>query len=91
MLPVTIGLVQFLYDNAPDDLKVTAQTSLHSSISVAAMLAADFGGSLMHTILERAGLDPIKYQYMFLVPIFIIVLIIGYTSMKKGDGEETTA
>lgn len=89
LVPATIGLVKFLYDNAPEDLKVTAQTSLHSSISVAAMLAADFGGSLMHTILEHAGLDPIKYQYIFLVPIFVIVLIIGYTSMKKGDGEET--
>ncbi|MBR2739707.1 MAG: MFS transporter [Oscillospiraceae bacterium] len=89
LVPVTIGLVKFLYDNAPDDLKVTAQTSLHSSISVAAMLLADFGGSLMHTILESAGMDPIKNQYLLLVPIFIIVLIAGYSSMKKGEKEES--
>ncbi len=88
LVPVTIGLVQFLYDNAPEDLKVTAQTSLHSSISVAAMLAADFGGSLMHTLLEKAGVDPIKYQYTLLVPLFIAVLVIGTVSMKKGEKED---
>ena len=88
LVPVTIGLVKFLYDNAPDDLKVTAQTSLRSFISVAAMLAADFGGSLMHMLFEKIGIDPIKYQYVALVPLFIIVLIIGISSMKKGSDEE---
>lgn len=91
LVPVTIGLVQFLYDNAPEDLKTTAQTSLHSSVSVAAMLAADFGGSLIHTLLERAGLDPIKYQYTLLIPLFVAVLAVGASSMKKGEKEETAA
>ena len=89
LVPVTIGLVKFLYDNAPEDLKVTAQTSLHSSVSVAAMLLADFGGSLVHTLLERARMDPIKNQYVLLVPLFIAVLLIGYTSMKRGEREDT--
>jgi hypothetical protein len=52
------------------------------------MLAADFGGSLMHMLFEKIGIDPIKYQYVALVPLFIIVLIIGISSMKKGSDEE---
>ncbi len=88
LVPSAIGMAEFLYKESPDGLKVTAQTSLRSSVSVAAMLIADFGGSVLITLLSSKGLVPYKYIYLTLIPISVIGLIIGYTSMKKGEKED---
>ena len=52
------------------------------------MLIADFGGSVLITLLSSKGLVPYKYIYLTLIPISVIGLIIGYTSMKKGEKED---
>ena len=91
LVPVVIGLTEFLYDRAPEELKVTAQTSLRSSIQVAAMLIADFGGGALISFFSGRGLNPYKYIYLLLIPISILGLVIGYTSMKKGEKESAAA
>ena len=91
LVPSAIGMAEFLYSEAPEGLKVTAQTSLRSSVSVAAMLFADFGGSLLIKLFTKGDVVSYGKIYLILVPISIIGLIIGYTSMKKGEREEAAA
>lgn len=87
LVPVIINLAEFLYANAPEGLKVTTQTTLRSSVSVIAMLIANFGGGALHKALEGAGVNPIKSMYLMLVPFFIIAIMIGFSSMKKSQRE----
>ena len=91
LVPVIIGMAQFLFDHAPEGLKVSAQTSLRSSVSVAAMLIADFGGSALFHLFETIGEDPYKYTYLSLVPLSLIGLVMGYISMKKTEKEQAAA
>ncbi len=91
LVPVVIGLAQFLFDEAPEDMKVTAQTSLRSTVSVAAMLIADFGGGILISLFNNIGLNPYKYNYLLLIPISIIGLVVGYISIKKGEKAEALA
>ena len=85
LVPVIIGMAQFLYDHAPEGLKVTAQTSLRSTVSVAAMLVADFGGSAMYHIFEKKGINGYKGMYYLMVPMCIIGMICGIVSIRKGQ------
>ncbi len=87
LVPVIINLAEFLFANAPEGLKVTTQTTLRSSVSVIAMLIANFGGGALHKALENAGMNPIKSMYLMLVPLFIVALMIGFSSMKKSQKE----
>lgn len=91
LVPSAIGMAEFLYDEAPEGLKVTAQTSLRSSVSVAAMLVADFGGSLLIKMFTHGDVVSYGNIYLILVPISIAGLIIGWTSIKKGEKEEALA
>ena len=91
LVPVIIGLAEFLYSSAPEGLKVSAQTSLRSSVSVAAMLVSDFGGSALISYFTKLGVIPYKYIYMMLSPLCAIGIIIGWTSIKKGEKEKAAA
>lgn len=90
LVPVIIGMAQFLYDHAPEGLKVTAQTSLRSTVSVAAMLVADFGGSAMYHIFEMKGINGYKGMYYLMVPMCIIGMICGIVSIRKGQAAGET-
>ncbi len=89
LVPVIIGVAQFLYNEAPDGLKVSAQTSLRSSVSVAAMLISDFGGSALISFFTNKGLIPYKYIYLIQVPLCAIGIIIGWASIKKAEKEKS--
>ncbi len=91
LVPVIIGMAQFLYDHAPEDLKVTAQTSLRHSVQVIAVLVADFAGSGLHHIFEVMGAHPIKGLYLSLIPLNIIGIILGITSIRKGSSQDAGA
>ncbi len=82
LVPVAIGLNQYLYDHAPADLKATAQSTLRHTISLVAILLADFAGSGLHRVFSSAGLHPIKTLYTCLVPLNLIGLIIAVFSMR---------
>ncbi|MBP0970308.1 MAG: MFS transporter, partial [Oscillospiraceae bacterium] len=87
LVPVIIGMAQFLYDHAPEGLKVTAQTSLRSTVSVIAMLIADFGGSAMFHMFEQMGLNGYKGMYALMIPLSVLGLIAGFSSLKKGEAQ----
>ena len=88
LVPVIIGVAEFLYDQAPEGLKVTAQTSLRSSVSVAAMLVADFGGSAMFHFFEKMGQDPYRNVYLSLIPLSVIGILAGVVSLRKSAKEQ---
>lgn len=88
LVPVIIGVAEFLYDQAPEGLKVTAQTSLRSSASVAAMLAADFGGSAMFHLFEKMGQDPYRNIYLSLIPLCVIGILAGLISLRRSGDEK---
>ncbi len=88
LVPVIIGLSRFLFDHAPEGLKVTAQTSLRSTVSVIAMLISDFGGSAVFHLFERSGLNPYKGMYWLMVPLSFIGAMIGLSSVRKRESEE---
>lgn len=88
LVPVIIGLSKFLFDHAPEGLKVTAQTSLRSTVSVIAMLISDFGGSAVFHLFERSGLNPYKGMYWLMVPLSFIGAMIGLSSVRKRESEE---
>jgi len=90
LVPVIIGMAQFLYDHAPEDLKVTAQTSLRHSVQVFAVLLADFAGSGLQHLFENVGVHPIRGLYVCLIPLNLLGIAMGLTSLKKSDSEETT-
>ena len=85
LVPVIIGMAQFLYDHAPEDLKVTAQTTLRHSVQVIAVLVADFAGSGLHHLFELLGKHPIKGLYVCMIPLNILGIIMGLTSIRKGS------
>ena len=89
LVPVIIGLAQFLYNHAPADLKVTAQTSLRHTVQVMAVLLADFLGSGLHKLLENVGLNPIKGLYVALIPLNLIGILLGLSSLRKSSAEES--
>ena len=88
LVPVIIGYAKFLYDHAPEGLKVTAQTSLRSTVSVIAMLISDFGGSAIFHLLEKAGVNPYKGMYALMVPLSLFGAVIGMVSVRKNEKEE---
>ena len=88
LVPVIIGMAQFLYDHAPEDLKVTAQTTLRHSVQVIAVLVADFAGSGLHHLFELLGKHPIKGLYACMIPLNILGIIMGLTSIRKGNSAE---
>ena len=88
LVPVIIGLSKFLFDHAPEGLKVTAQTSLRSTVSVIAMLISDFGGSAVFHLFERSGLNPYKGMYWLMVPLSFIGAMIGLSSVRKRESQE---
>ncbi len=85
LVPVIIGVAEFLYDQAPEGLKVTAQTSLRSSVSTAAMLVADFGGSALFHLFEKMGQDPYRNTYLSLLPLSVIGIAAGLISLRKSE------
>lgn len=93
LVPVIIGMAQFLYDHAPEDLKVTAQTSLRHSVQVIAVLVADFAGSGLHHLFETMGKHPIKGLYLCLIPLNLLGIYMGFSSIRKGEsqGAETAS
>jgi len=91
LVPVIIGLAKFLYEHAPEGLKVTAQTSLRSTVSVIATLIADFGGSALFHLLEVLNLNPYKGMYALMIPLSLGGAILGMTSLRKREAAEETA
>ena len=91
LVPVIIGLAEFLYDHAPADLKVTAQTTLRHSVQVIAVLVNDFAGSGLFRLFELLGKHPIRGLYVCLIPLNILGIIMGLTSIRKGNSSEQEA
>lgn len=90
LVPVIIGMAQFLFDHAPEDLKVSAQSTLRHSTQVLAVLLADFAGSGLHHLFEKAGLQPIKGLYLTLIPLNVIGILLGTASIRRGGTRERT-
>ena len=91
LVPIIIGMSKFLFEHAPEGLKVSAQTSLRSTVSVIAMLVADFGGSAIFHLFETLGFNPYKGMYMLMIPLSFTGAMIGLSSLKKREAEEATA
>ena len=87
LVPIIIGMSKFLFEHAPEGLKVTAQTSLRSTISVIATLLSDFGGSVIFHLFERLSLNPYKGMYAIMIPLSFIGAIIGLVSIRKRESE----
>ncbi|MBR5065880.1 MAG: MFS transporter [Oscillospiraceae bacterium] len=90
LVPVIIGLSKFLFEHAPEGLKVTAQTSLRSTVSVIAMLISDFGGSAIFHLFEKLNMNPYKGMYTLMIPLSLAGAIIGLTSLKKREATAET-
>ncbi|MBR4798215.1 MAG: hypothetical protein IK049_03040, partial [Oscillospiraceae bacterium] len=90
LVPVIIGLSKFLFEHAPEGLKVTAQTSLRSTVSVIAMLISDFGGSAIFHLFEKLNMNPYKGMYTLMIPLSFAGAIIGLTSLKRREATEET-
>lgn len=87
LVPIIIGMSKFLFEHAPEGLKVSAQTSLRSTVSVIAMLLADFGGSAIFHFIEKSGLNPYKGMYALMVPLSFAGAMIGLFSLRKREAE----
>ncbi|MBR5045795.1 MAG: MFS transporter, partial [Oscillospiraceae bacterium] len=90
LVPVIIGLSKFLFEHAPEGLKVTAQTSLRSTVSVIAMLISDFGGSAIFHLFEKLNMNPYKGMYTLMIPLSLAGAIIGLTSLERREATAET-
>ena len=84
LVPTIVGLIEFLYDEAPDDLKTTAQTALKSPFQLAGQLIGNFAGA---ALVGRIG---IRSVYLLCAPICLLAglyvgipLLIGDLKAKK--------
>ena len=87
LVPIIIGMSRFLFEHAPEGLKVTAQTSLRYTVSVIAMLLSDFGGSLIFHLFEKLSLNPYKGMYAIMIPLSFVGAMIGFISAKRRESE----
>lgn len=55
------------------------------------VLLADFAGSGLHHLFEKAGLQPIKGLYLTLIPLNVIGILLGTASIRRGGTGERTA
>lgn len=91
LVPVIVGLVEFLYDSAPDHLKASAQTALKSPFQVGGQLIATLLGGKLVGIFNAAGLPGIRLVYMCLAPLCLIAgLMVGIPMLKRERAEKAS-
>lgn len=88
LVPTIVGMVEFLYDNAPEGLKVSAQTSLKTSFQFGGQLIANIVGGALVGMLDAMGVPGIRTVFLILSPVFMIAGILVYFSIRKGEREE---
>ncbi|GEM_PF-722434 len=90
LVPNTVGVTEFIYDQAPDHLKVSAQTSLKSPFAIAGQLFANFVlGRLLVGLFDNAGLPGIRIVYVCMAPICLISgLIVGIPILIREKAEK---
>lgn len=84
LVPTIVGVVEFLYENAPDHLKTSASTTLKSPFMVGGQLIGNLVGGLAVGTLDAAGLPGIRIVYIALAPLCLIAgLIVGIPLIKE--------
>ena len=89
LVPTIVGVVEFLYNMAPDHLKTSAQNALKSPFQIGGMLIANLVFGRIAGMLDAAGHEGIRIVYMGLGPICLIVgLIIGIPILRRRTTED---
>ena len=89
LVPTVVGLVEFLYENAPDDLKTSAQNGLKSPFQIGGQLIANLGLGRLIGVLDGAGYSGIRIMYACLVPLCLIMgLVIGIPIFREDKKAE---
>ncbi len=89
LVPTIVGVVEFLYENAPDNLKASAQTGLKSPFQLGGQLLANLGFGKLVGILDRSGYFGIRIVYMMLVPICLLVVVLFGIPIFRGTNADT--
>ena len=89
LVPTIVGVVEFLYENAPDHLKASVSTTLKSPFQITGQIIANFGGGALVGLLDAAGFHGIRVVYIILAPVCLTAgLLVGIPLLKKGQREE---
>ena len=92
LVPTIVGIVEMVYEVAPDDLKATASQALRTPFSVGSSLIANFGGSALVRTLDGMGLSGIRIGYIILSPITALAgIIIGASIFRREKREKQAA
>lgn len=79
LVPTIVGVVEYLYNNAPEGLKTSAQAGLKSLFTIISTLIANFGGGALVGLFNSAGMDGIRTVYLILSPISLLTaVVIGF-------------
>jgi len=79
LVPTIVLLVEFLYDEAPENLKTSASTSLKSPFQLGGMLLGNFLGATL------VGLIGIRNVYFICAPVCLIAGALVAVSIAKDE------
>lgn len=83
LVPTVVGVVEFLHENAPEHLKVSAQTALRAPFLIGGQLLGTVVGGWFVGVLDAAGLPGIRIGFTAMAPLHLILLIFVGRSMRK--------
>lgn len=83
LVPTVVGMVEFLHENAPDDLKASAQTTLRAPFQVGGQLIGAVLGGWLVGVLDGMGLPGIRIGFALLSPLSLVMgLAVGWSVLK---------
>ena len=92
LVPTIVGIVEMVYQEAPDDLKATASQALRTPFQVGGQLLANFGGSSVVSALNNAGLSGMRIGYAILSPITAVAgILVGGAIFRRERREKKEA
>jgi len=76
LVPTIVGLVEFIHEEAPEELRSSAQTSLKFFFQIAAQLIVNIFGGLAVGYIDGLGLSGIRCLYLLLSPLCLLSFLV---------------
>jgi len=88
LVPTIVGVVEYIFENSPEHLKATAQTTLRTPFSLVGSLISTFGFGTLVSVFNNAGLNGIKCIYWIMSPLCLIAGLLVFVPMVKRERAE---
>lgn len=84
LVPTIDGLVEFINEEAPENLKASAQTGLKLTFQLLGQLFINIFGGIFVGYIDSLGYSGIRWLYLLLSPIHIILtIVIGISTYRN--------